>query len=199
MGKEDLIKHLENQNFPKEIINAFKEVDRTIFVPKDLKEDSYLDTALPIGFDQTISQPHTIAFMLNLLDIKEDQKILEIGSGSGYVLALLSSLNKNGKIIGIERIKELAKESKNRLKKYKNVTVHHGNVLTDLKNQKFDRIIASASFEDIPKEIIEKNLNTGGVFVGPVKNSIIKVKKENEKLDIKEFGGFSFVPIIKEN
>ena len=198
MEKEELIKSLEKKEFGKEIIKAFKKVNRTIFVPKESKELTYEDTALSIGSEQTISQPSTIAFMLNLLDIKEGQKILEIGSGSGYVLALLAEMNKEGTIIGVERIKELAKESKPRLKKYKNVKIIHGNALTDIKDQKFDRILVSASFKEIPKEIIEKNLNTNGIFVGPVKNSIVKLSRESGDLKVREFYGFSFVPIVSE-
>ena len=198
MKKEELIKYLKSQNFSKSLVKAFERVNRAKFVSENLKDSAYLDMALSIGHEQTISQPSTIAFMLEQLEIKNGQNILEIGSGSGYVLALLSEFNKKGKITGIERIKELANKSKKKLKQYKNVKVIHGNALTGLKDQKFDRILASAAFKNVPKEIIEKNLEEDGIFVGPVKDYILEVKKSKDKLDIKEFGWFAFVPIIED-
>ncbi|MBS3084877.1 methyltransferase domain-containing protein [Candidatus Pacearchaeota archaeon] len=195
MNKKDLIKRLKNFKFHENILNAFKKVDRTLFVPAELKDRAYEDVALPIGYCQSISQPYTIALMLTLLDIHEGQEILEIGSGSGYVLALLSKLNKNGKILGIEKIGALAENSKERLKKYKNIEVIHGDAMK-LENKKFDRILASASFREIPQKLIDYQLKTKGIFVAPVKNSIIIIKKDLDGNRIKEYPGFSFVPIV---
>ncbi len=198
MKKENLIQKLKFQGFPEKIVDSFKKVDRELFVASESRNKSYEDIALPIGHNQTISQPYTIAYMLMLLEVQDGQKILEIGSGSGYVIALLSELNKSGEIIGIERIKELAEESKKKLTNYKNAKIVHGNAL-DFKEKDFDRIIASASFEEIPQKLINSKLKKGGKFVGPVKDKIVSLKKEINENKIKEFPGFYFVPIINNN
>src|SRR3989344_3364583 len=103
MNKAQLLKSLKAQGFPEKILDAFGEIHREDFVPENLKEYAYYDEALPLESSATISQPYTIAFMLNLLELKKGQKILEIGSGCGYVLALLNEITK-GKIYGIEII-----------------------------------------------------------------------------------------------
>jgi len=108
MDKSQLIESLKMRGFSKEIISSFEKVRREDFVPEDMKKIAYEDTSLPIGEGQTISQPYTIAVMLSLLDLKKGQKILEIGSGCGYVLALVSELiGKGEKVYGIEIIKSL--------------------------------------------------------------------------------------------
>ena len=90
MNKPQLLSSLKNQGFSPQIVNAFSEVKRENFIPSKLEKHAYEDTALPIGKGQTISQPYTIAIMLSLLDLKKSQKVLEIGSGCGYALALIS-------------------------------------------------------------------------------------------------------------
>ena len=120
MRKEDLIRQLKRQEFPEHILESFENVSREDFVPKESQEHTYKDIPLPIGHGQTISQPYTIAMMLMFLEIpksKENQRILEIGSGSGYVLALLNELNPEGIVYGVERIKGLADKSKEVLNK----------------------------------------------------------------------------------
>lgn len=198
MKKENLINRLKLQKFPEKIIRAFENVDRSFFVPIELSERAYEDISLPIGYGQTISQPYTIAFMLSLLDVRDGQKILEVGSGSGYVLALLAELNKGGEIVGVERIREFAYSSKEKLGSYKNVKVIHGNVL-NIDENGFDRILSSASFQDFPQKIIHRMLKMNGVFVGPVGTKIISIKKEQGENKVSEFPGFSFVPIIDED
>ncbi len=126
MNKTQLLGHLKNQGFSKKILNAFAKVKRENFVPKDLEERAYEDRPLPIGGGQTISQPYTIATMLKLLNLKSGQKVLELGSGCGYVLALISGIVGNkGKVYGVEIVKELANKSKNNIKDYKNIKVYN--------------------------------------------------------------------------
>jgi len=198
MQKKDLINSLKAQKFPEKIINAFEKIPREGFVPEEHKKFSYEDIPLPIGYQQTISQPYTIAFMLTLLEVKDKQKILEVGSGSGYVLALLSQLCKNGKIFGIERIKELADSSKEKLKNYKNVKLIHGDGSKGLlKEAPFDRILVSAASNEIPQKLVMQ-LKPRGILVAPVRNSIIVFKKINAEGKIKEYTGFSFVPLVEE-
>src|SRR3990167_725228 len=110
MTREDLINELIKDGYLKTpaIIEAFKRIDRKDFVPEEMKEMAYENTALPIGEKQTISQPLVVAFMLELLELKSGEKILEIGTGSGWNTALMAKIaGEKGKIISIERIKEL--------------------------------------------------------------------------------------------
>lgn len=197
MNKKELIESLRHHGFSERIIRAFKETDRENFIPEKEKKYAYEDTALPIGYMQTISQPYTIAFMLNLLELKDEQKILEVGSGSGYVLALISEISKNGKIFGIERIKELAENSRKKLKKYRNIKIIHGSGFRGLKEEApFDRILVSASAESIPKNLI-RQLKDKGILVIPVRESILKITK-GKKNKIEEYHGFRFVPLIEK-
>ena len=90
--KNSLIEYLKSEKFDKKILNAFSIVKREDFLPEGLRDYAYIDQPLPIGDGVTISQPYTIAFMLSLLELKDNQKILEIGSGSGYVLGLINKI-----------------------------------------------------------------------------------------------------------
>ncbi|MFW5846697.1 MAG: protein-L-isoaspartate O-methyltransferase family protein [Nanoarchaeota archaeon] len=198
MKKQQLIQELKKQKFPERILKAFEKVPRELFISPELKQYAYQNQPLPIGKGQTISQPYTIAFMLSLLDVRDNQSTLEIGSGSGYVLALLSELSQNSCIVGVERIKELAENSQEKLKNYKNVKVIHRSALENLGNEKYDRILASASFKELPQEIINSNLKIGGIAVFPIQNSIAVIRKTQSENKINYYPGFRFVPIVKE-
>jgi len=186
MNKTQLLQHLKTQGSSKNILNAFSKVKRESFIPKDLESRAYEDRALPIGNGQTISQPYTIATMLNLLDLKKSQNVLELGSGCGYVLALISEIvGEKGKVYGIEIVKKLAEKSKNNVKDYRNIKVYNRDGrkgfirekdATFVKVQKesrpsvlrgkstretrgslvFDRIIISAACKEIPKKILSQ-------------------------------------------
>ncbi|MEM3405709.1 MAG: protein-L-isoaspartate O-methyltransferase [Candidatus Pacearchaeota archaeon] len=196
MKKEELIESLKQKGFNEKIINAFNKVKREEFMLEELKDYAYEDNAFPIGYGQTISQPYTIAFMLSLLELKDNLKILEIGSGSGYVLCLLNEISKNSKIIGIERIKELAEKSKEKLKIFNNIKIIYGNALKFNLKEKFDRILVSAASDKIEKKFLNM-LKKEGILVMPIKNYIVKIKK-NKKLEIEKYYGFVFVPLVKE-
>lgn len=197
MNREYLIKTLETGGFSEKVIGAFQKVDRKDFVPDDMKKYAYADDALPIGYGQTISQPSTIAFMLTLLEIKDRQKIMEVGSGSGYVLALMNEISRNSEIYGIERMVALAGRSFSILKKNKNIHLKNADGSKGLpQNAPFDRILVSASADEIPKELVNQ-LKEGGILVAPVGNSIIKLRK-NKKIEMEEYPGFAFVPLIKD-
>ena len=133
--------------------------------------------------------------MLDLLELKENIKILEVGSGSGYVLALINQISKNSKIYSIERIKELVEKSRKILDD--DIVVVCGDGSKGLKKHApFDRILVSASAEEIPSKLIEQ-LKIKGVLVCPVQNSIFQIKKTKEGVVKKEFPGFVFVPLIE--
>ncbi|MEK6898263.1 MAG: protein-L-isoaspartate(D-aspartate) O-methyltransferase [Nanoarchaeota archaeon] len=198
MDKKFLIDDLRKQGFSEKILNAFKNIMRENFISEKLKTSAYENIPLPIGNRQTISQPYTIAFMLSLLDLRDKQKILEVGSGSGYVLALMSKISKHSNFYGIEIIEELAEKSRNVLKDRKNVQIIHGDGSIGLLSEApFDRIIISAAASEIPQELVNQ-LKIGGILVVPVKNSIIYLKKYKNKNEIKEFPGFLFVPFVRK-
>lgn len=198
MNKQELLDKLKKEKFSEKIINAFEKIKREDFIDKKFEKLAYEDSPLPIGFNQTISQPYTIAFMLDLLDVRDNQKILEIGSGSGYVLALINELGKNLEIYGIERIKEIAEKSRKILKKYENITILNMNGSRGLREKApFDRILASASADKIPNHLLSQ-LKPDGILVAPVQESIIKIEKTPKENKLTEYPGFVFVPLVKD-
>ena len=185
-----------------EIIDAFYEIDRANFVPEELEYEAYANAPLPIGYGQTISQPLTVAFMLELLQPKSGHKILDVGSGSGWQSSLLAYITGNeGRVIAIERILELSKFGKENSEKYnfRNLEFIVGDGSKGYKKEApYDRIIvAAAAFDKIPEEL-KKQLKINGRLVIPVKNSIwLVIKTEENKFEKKEFPGFVFVPLVE--
>jgi protein-L-isoaspartate(D-aspartate) O-methyltransferase len=203
MTREALLDKLKYMDFSDKILGAFADVKRENFIPENFKHLAYKDIALHIGYNQTISQPSTIAIMLSLLDIHEGQKVLEIGSGCGYVLALLSEIvGRSGKVFGIELVEELAEQSKKNLKAYENIEVHNRNGKFGLpKEAPFDRIILSAGVEEIPINIAIQ-LKEGGILVAPVGNkriqTLIAIQKTQDKfIVLNKIPGFVFVPFVE--
>lgn len=195
MNKEELLESLRKKGTSEQVVNAFGTVKREDFVPDRLVGYAYEDMALPVMDGSTISQPTTIAFMLELLEIKDGQTILEIGSGSGYVLALLSEINKNGKVYGVEILKDLAVKSKKYLEQKKNVEVIIRDGSKGLHEfAPYDRILISASCPECPRDLLSQ-LKDDGILVAAVKSSIFKIKKEKGEKTEEEFPGFAFVPL----
>lgn len=202
----DLVDNLIKKKYlrSERIINAFNDIKRKEFIPEDLQGQADSDIALPIGYGQTISQPMTVAFMLELLDPKEGDNVLDAGSGSGWTTALLAHIvGKNGKITAIEKIKGLCKFGENNVKKFnfiKNGIVEFYAMSAENgfeKNAPYDRILVSAAVSEIP-ESFKKQLTKGGKMVIPVSNSICLVEKKNENdFVIEKFPGFVFVPFVK--
>jgi len=192
MNHDNLIKELETEGFSKNIIDAFKKVDRKKFVPQNLISSAYLNKALPLGKGSSISQPYTIAFMLYLLDLKDHQKILEIGSGSGYVLELINELSLNSKIFGID-INEKLIDSSKKLIKHSNIEIIQGDGRDGyLKEAPYDRILVSAAFSKTPTKLFEQ-IKDGGIIVCPINNSIFKFKKISNQIISEHFSKFVFV------
>lgn len=206
MKNEQLIQELINAGYLKtpRIIEAFLKIDRYDFVIDYLKTDAYLNAPLAIGFGQTISQPLTVAFMLELLQPEEGNKVLDIGSGSGWTTALLAYLvGEKGKVYGIEIIPELCEFGKRNVAKYNFlkkgiVEIICGNGYPGLKEEApFDRILSSAASEEIPSSWKEQ-LKVGGRMVLPMNQSLfLVIKKTEEEFEIKEYPGFIFVPLKK--
>ncbi len=183
-----------------EIIDAFRSVDRKYFVPEGFREHIYVDAPLPIGKNQTISQPSTVAFMLEALAPCKGDNILDIGSGSGWTTALLCHIvTKEGSITGLERVDELVSIGQNNLSQFDfglHCTIEKAGDALGLPGAEFDKILVSASADEIPQRLFEQ-LKTGGTLVIPVKNSIFRFKKISQnKIKSEEFPGFVFVPLI---
>jgi protein-L-isoaspartate(D-aspartate) O-methyltransferase len=188
------------------IIEAFKKIKREDFLPEEMKNLADVNEALPIGFSQTISQPLTVAFMLELLQPKPGDKILDIGAGSGWTTALLSFIvrQKNGgKVIAIEIIKELKEFGEKNVDKYgfiEDGVVKYvlGDGSKGFKiDSSYDKILVSASsLSGVPEEL-KNQLRIGGRLVLPIKDSIwLYIKKSDNEFQKKEYPGFVFVPLV---
>jgi len=180
------------------VIKAIDEVDRRHFVREEFLEGAYEDIPLPIGEGQTISQPTTVAFMLTLLGLKPAQKVLDVGSGSGWTTALIAAIiGPRGRVYGTERVESLVEFGQNNLAKYalKNASISRaGEKLGLAQKAPFDRILVSAAAKYIPRELINQ-LRVGGVMVLPVINSVYRVVKTKERYKKEGFYGFDFVEL----
>jgi len=183
-----------------DIIKAFEMVDRSKFVLNGAQALSELDQPLPIGQGQTISQPYTVALMLEMLEPKPGQKILDVGSGSGWTTALLAQIiGPKGKVYGVERIPELVKLGQHNLAKYNFYSASAEQSKDGLglaEKAPFDRILVSAAAEQIPEELVEQ-LAVSGIMIVPVRSSLVKVVKDSRgKVSTESLDGFAFVPLI---
>ncbi len=204
-----LIDELIKQGYLKTpiIIEAFRKINRADFLPEEIKDEAELNIPLPIGFGQTISQPLTVAFMMELLKPQAGDKILDIGSGSGWTTAILSyivSQKEGGRVYAIERIPELVEFGKENVAKYNFIKrgiaeIFYGDGSKGLKEKaSFDKIQAAAAAEKIPPAWKEQ-LKIGGRIVTPVGGSIwLLVKKVDKEFEEYEYPGFAFVPLISE-
>jgi protein-L-isoaspartate(D-aspartate) O-methyltransferase len=149
------------------VIESMRTTPRHRFVPESVRTQAYWDGALPIGYAQTISQPYIVGLMTELLEVSPSHKVLEIGTGSGYQAAVLSSLAKQ--VYSIEIVPELARSSAQLLRElgYRNVTVREGDGYKGWPEQSpFDRIILTAAPPEIPQALIDQ-LKPGGRLVAP--------------------------------
>lgn len=200
---DELIQHLIEDGVLKtpRIIEAFRAVDRILFVPDELRGRAYEDTPLGIGNLQTISQPHTVAFMLELLQPEPGNKILDIGAGSGWTTALLAHIvGSGGSVLGTERVDELISFGTANLAKLglPHARIERAGVELGAPSQApFDRILVSASARAFPHELLSQ-LTEGGTMVLPVRDAIWRVMRVEHQPVIERFEGFVFVPLITE-
>ncbi len=185
----------------KKILEAIDKVPRHYFMDSGFIEFAYRDQAFPIGAGQTISQPYTVAFQTELLQVKKHDKILEIGTGSGYQCAILLELG--AKVYTIERHRELYLKSRALLTEmgYKPYFFYGDGYLGQPKHSPFDKIIITAGASEIPKELL-KQLKIGGRMVVPVGGGSGQVMMTIDRIDEDEYkelehGYFAFVPMLK--
>ena len=201
MDKQQLIAHLKEKGFEESLLAAFQAVDRERYVPEHLRMYAYEDTALPTQHGHILAAPSTIAFMLRLLEPAQAHKLLEIGSGSGYVLALLQQLAPHADIYGVEIIPDLATQSRKILPSA-NIHIFPQSGLHGLpEHTPFDRILVSAAANDKQTLInLIPQLSPTGLLVGPAGNALLQVRmlpQPQEPL-LTTFPGFQFVPLQKE-
>jgi len=183
------------------VLSALSKVERNRFVPEEYLNSAYSDQPLPIGEGQTISQPYIVALMTELLELKGDEKVLEIGTGSGYQAAILAELAKE--VYSIEIIESLASMAKNRLLElgYQNIKVKAGDgYLGWPEVAPFDAIIITAAPDHVPKPLIEQ-LKEGGRMVVPVgtyTQELKKIVKRSGKIETTDVIPVVFVPMTGE-
>lgn len=206
---KSLAEKLKGKGFLKKesLERAFLKIRRDEFVPSKLRHLASKDKPLPIGCDQTISQPSVVAFMLELMDLEKGDKVLDIGSGSGWTTALIAEIvGSSGEVVAIERISQLHEFGKENVGKFGfidegRVDMILGNGLEkDFEDEYFNGILVSAALKD--GEVPEKWLNQlkeGGILVVPLKNSIYKYTKTRDDFVEEKFPGFRFVPLITKD
>ncbi|HIF47363.1 protein-L-isoaspartate(D-aspartate) O-methyltransferase [Candidatus Thioglobus sp.] len=201
MNKATLFKKLQKDKLIKDhkVLKAFQAISREMFVLKDSIDQAYYDGPLRIGYEQTISQPTTVLMMVEALELKKTDKVLEVGSGSGYAAAILSQLSHQ--VYSVEIVPELVVFTKKNLTKakIKNVEVIQwdGGLGYD-KQAPYDKIIVSAACDKIPEALIDQ-LVEGGILIAPVgatyPQQMIKGVKHNKKLEKIYMGDYAFVPL----
>lgn len=183
-------------NNDKNIIQAFADIPRVLFVDEAMKEKAYKDKALPIGMGQTISQVTTVANMLYMLELKKEDNILEIGAGSGFVTALLSRLTNH--VYAVELLPKLMEKARTTIKSLRIINV---SIKSDDGGKgwqeygPYDKIIASAGATKLPQSLVEQ-LKDGGILVLPLNNNLMKYKKEQGVLIEEKGPRCSFVDFV---
>jgi protein-L-isoaspartate(D-aspartate) O-methyltransferase len=186
----------------KRVLDAMRKVPRHLFVDEAFYAQAYGDFPLPIGEEQTISQPFMVAYMTEALELKGSEKVLELGTGSGYQTAILAEICY--KVYSIERISSLASRARKVLDRlgYGNVMVKIGDGTLGWKDEApFDAMIVTAGAPEVPQPLLDQ-LSTGGRLVIPVGSefiqSLIRVRKTERGIEREDLGGCRFVKLIGE-
>jgi protein-L-isoaspartate(D-aspartate) O-methyltransferase len=181
---------------------AMRSMPRARFLPEVEVRFAHLDRPLPIGHDQTCSQPRTVAAMLKLLQVVPGQRILDVGCGSGWTTALLAHLvGPTGRVIGVERIPALVAFGSENLaatgQPWAEIRQATPGVLGAPADGPFDRILVSAAADRLPGELVEQ-LRPGGLLVIPVAGEMLRVRRTDDgSTTVTHHGGYSFVPLIE--
>lgn len=202
--KAELLKSWREHGLISEhVLDAFEQVPREHFVPDNLEEFAYQDTPLPLVREKTISQPSTVVFMTNALEVEPGDKVLEIGAGSGYQAALLAALvGPTGKVVSCDVIPELVEYARKNVEDLglQNVTVLEMDGSQGCPGwAPFDKIILSCAAPEFPQPLIEQ-LKEDGVMIGPIgtaeEQEMIQAIKQDGKLRFSFLGQFIFSPLV---
>lgn len=202
--RDELINHMKATGFltDSKVESAIKLVPRHYFVPDSLQDRAYENGPLPIMNGQTISQPSVVARMTEWLDVKNGQKILEIGSGSGWQCAILAKLVGEGQVFTVERHENLSNFARKNLEKseIKNAQIINGDGRLGLPSKSpFDRIIITAACKEVPKTLLDQ-LAIDGMLIAPVGEniqSLILLRKTTKGIvEVKNQEGYVFVPLV---
>jgi protein-L-isoaspartate(D-aspartate) O-methyltransferase len=185
------------------VLVAMRTVRREGYVPSYLGEFAYEDTPLPIAEEQTISQPYIVAFMLDALVLRGDERVLEIGTGSGYHAAVLGNLCRD--VCTIERVPELAERARRLLRDLlmTNVSVRDGDGSRGWDHGEFDRVLLTAAARHVPRALLAQ-VRDGGFLIGPVmrsekKQEIVRLTRRGGKFDVERLIECSFVPLVRDS
>ena len=200
--REKLIEHLREEISDERVLNVMARVPRELFVPSSSRQLAYEDRPLPIGEGQTISQPFIIALMTQALELLGSEKVLELGTGSGYQAAILAEIARQ--VITVERLPSLANTARRTLNKlgYINVQVHLAQRTLGWRAEApYDAIMVTAAAPKIPQELLDQ-LAVGGRLVIPVgsrwEQELLQVTKQKEGFTVKNLTPCRFVPLIGE-
>ncbi|CAH8283691.1 protein-L-isoaspartate(D-aspartate) O-methyltransferase [Mariniflexile fucanivorans] len=201
--RQQLVTTLKNKGITNEaVLNAIGNIPRHLFMDSSFLDYAYKDMAFPIAAEQTISQPYTVAFQTELLQVQKEDKILEIGTGSGYQTAVLCELG--AKVYSIERQQELFKKTSKFLPKlgYRAKKLIFGDGYKGLNEEApFDSIIVTAGAPFVPKPLLSQ-LKIGGRLVIPVGDDVqimtLFIRKDTKQFEQHEFGEFRFVPLLED-
>ncbi|MDD5604398.1 MAG: protein-L-isoaspartate(D-aspartate) O-methyltransferase [Dehalococcoidales bacterium] len=200
--RAEMVANLESRLHNPQVIAAISRVPRHLFVPSYIRDSAYEDSPLPIGYGQTISQPYIVALMTSELALKKYDKVLEIGTGSGYQAAILAELTD--KVFTVERIPDIAKQAAERLSMlgYKNIEVKiAAGELGWKQDAPYDAILVAAASPNVPDVLIDQ-LKENGRMVIPVgdrqQQELLKVTKRKGEIEIHNLGGCRFVALIGE-
>ena len=201
MGREDLLASLQRRGLDPRVIDAVAHVDRARFVPGDLRGRAWEDNALPLAAGQTISQPSLVAYMVALLDVRPGDRVLDVGTGSGYHAAVLAQLA--AEVFSVEVHAELAEAALRCLRATgcDNVTVQLADGTQGLaEHAPYDAInVAAAVEETLPPALLEQ-LADGGRIVAPVRDGderLVVVRRHGDRLERSEHGTVRFVPLLR--
>ena len=191
------------RNIPSEtVIRAMEQVPRELFVPQDSRHMAYLDLPLSIGEGQTISQPYIVAMMTEAMELSGGDRVLEIGTGSGYQTAILSALTPRGRVVSMERVPALMQQARQRLQElgYRNVEVQQaGSSLGCPSKGPYDAIIVTAAAPRLPESLLSQ-LAIGGRLVIPVgtlsQQELVQARRTDEGLSLRVLGPCRFVPLL---
>jgi len=201
--RQQLVNELKSKGINNEkILNAFMEIPRHYFLEKTFSDWAYKDVAFPIDADQTISQPYTVAMQTTLLDVKKGDKVLEIGTGSGFQACVLSHMG--AKVYTIERQKKLFDKTEKFLHDigFGNIRTLYGDGYEGAPRfAPFDKILITAGASEIPEKLIDQ-LKPGGIMViplgqGDLQKMLKLTKSEDDSLKKENFGNYRFVPFLK--